>query len=77
MPGSTVHVTNLPPLEPLEDARRPMSPELAQYFKRFLDVHTIDDDARGLIREFLADDRLDLALTVLLIAVLGGAKAAD
>jgi hypothetical protein len=75
MPGSTVHVTNLT-APPLEGARRPMSPETAEHFNRFLDGYAIDENARGLINEFLADERPDLALTVLLIAVLGRTKVA-
>jgi hypothetical protein len=74
MPGSTVHVTNL--AAPLEGARHRMSPETAEHFNRFLDAYTVDDNARSLINEFLADERLDLALTVLLIAVLGRTKVA-
>jgi hypothetical protein len=64
MPGSTVHVTNLTPPEPLN----------LEYFSRFVNEHTSDETAKGLISEFLANNRPDLALTVLLIDVLGGPR---
>lgn len=45
-----------------------MSPEMAQYFWRFVEGHTSDDNTKALISAFLDDERPDLALTVLLIA---------
>ena len=72
MPGSTVHVANFPPPEvPPGIARRAISPEMREHFNRFVEGHTSDENTRGLIREFLANERPDLALGVLLIAVLG------
>lgn len=44
---------------------------MREHFNRFVEGHTSDENTRGLIREFLANERPDLALGVLLIAVLG------
>lgn len=46
-----------------------MNPQLEQFYGGFLNAHVTDDNARGIIEEYLADEWPELALLMLLIAV--------